>query len=369
MTRSRILFLYSSLGVGGAERQLAILAPGLRGRGFEPVVGTLRIAGANFDALRAVGIPATHAAMSSRLDVRGALRAYRLWRTQPDVVFTHSVDAHLVGDAIATRLRAPRVAAEHGGPGIRRPPHHRLVTRLVAPRAARVVAIDHSQRPDLVGIGYREQAIRVIPNGIPEPEVVRSREDVRRELGLGDDAIVAVLVAALRPEKRADRFVDAVMRAHASDARIHALVVGGGPRLADVGEQAHATDGVVRALGERSDVPDLMAASDVVCLSSDIEGQPMTLLEAMALAKPVIASDVGGLRGIVVPGETGWLVERDSAAFARALLELAGNRDHASMMGQAGRAVFRDRYTVERMVDRYAALLSDVMRDRDARAR
>jgi glycosyltransferase involved in cell wall biosynthesis len=302
--------------------------------------------------------------MSSRFDLRGARRAYGLWRTDPDVVFTHSVDAHLVGHAIAARVKVRHVAAEHGGPGIARRPHHRLVTRLVAPRTARVVAIDDSQRPDLVRIGYREQAIRIIPNGIPEPQVRRSRKETRREVGFGDDDIVAVLVAALRPEKRADRFIDGVARAHASDGRIRGLVVGAGPGLDDANERAGATSGVVRVLGERTDVPDLMAASDVVCLSSDVEGLPMTVLEALALAKPVIASDVGGLRNAIAPGETGWLVRPDPDAFARALLELAGDRERAHAMGQAGLAVFRERYTVEHMVDRYAALLSEVVRER-----
>ena len=164
----RILFLYSSLAVGGAERQLALLAPRLRERGFEPAVATLRIAGHFFDELRELGIPIVHVGMQSRSDVRGAARAYRLWRMRPEIVFTQSIDAHVIGHALALRARAPQVAAEHVGPGIDRGGHRVLAARLVAPHISRVVAVSPSQIPDLVRLGYREGRIRVIPNGLPE---------------------------------------------------------------------------------------------------------------------------------------------------------------------------------------------------------
>ena len=103
---TRVLFLYSGLGVGGAERQLAALVPGLRDRGFEPVVATLRVRGRFFEELRAEGIPTSFVDMRARWDVRGAIRAYRLWRLRPEVVVTHSVDAQVLGHLVAARARA-----------------------------------------------------------------------------------------------------------------------------------------------------------------------------------------------------------------------------------------------------------------------
>lgn len=360
MRPQRILFLYSSLGVGGAERQLALLAPRLRERGFQPLVATLRLAGRYLDELTALGIPTFHVGMRSRSDLRGALRGYRLWRTRPDVVFTQSIDAHMIGYAVAHRARAPHVVAEHGGAGIRRGLHHVLATRLVAPRVDRAVAVSESQLPDLLRLGYRERTIRVIPNGLPDLRPIRSRGDVRRELGLGDDEVVAALVATLRPEKRADRFIDAVTRAHARESRVRGLLVGGGPQLEAMRARAEAGGDAVLVLGERSDVADLMTAADAVCLSSDVEGLPMTALEAMALARPVISTDVGGLHDAVLPGRTGWLVSRSTDALAAALLELAGDLPHGRAMGEEARSLFRERYTVERMADAYVALFREV---------
>lgn len=361
----RILFLETTLAVGGAERQLALLATHLRARGFEPTVATLRHRGRFFDELRAAGIPTVFVGMQSRWDVRGAARAYRLWKTRPELVVTHSIDAQLIGQAIADRIRAPHVTVEHGGAGIQRGLHRALLVRLVALRVDRVVAISASQLGDLRTLWYGSQAISVIPNGIPELTPSRPRDEVRSELGFLAEDIVAVLVAGLRQEKRPDVFVDAVAHAHAQDPRVRGLIVGGGRELAAIREQARTVESGVQVLGERVDVADLMAASDAVCLSSDVEGLPVSILEAMSLAKPVIATDVGGLRDAVVPGETGWLVpRRDPASFAAALLELAADGARSRAMGEEAHRRFRDRFTVDAMVDGYEELFADVARSR-----
>ena len=105
-------------------------------------------------------------------------------------------------------------------------------------------------------------------------------------------------------------------------------------------------------LGERSDVAELITAADIVCVTSDVEGLPMSVLEAMALARPIIATDVGGLREVVLPGRTGVLVPTlESTAFAEAILDLAADSETRRAMGDAGHRHFRASYTVERMVD------------------
>ena len=112
---------------------------------------------------------------------------------------------------------------------------------------------------------------------------------------LEDDDFLAILVATLRPEKRPDLFVAAIAAATRRDRRIHGLVVGGGPEL----ERTRTLAGGRRidaGIGSREAVGELVAAADAVCLTSDVEAAPMSLLEAMALGQPVIATDVGGSR-------------------------------------------------------------------------
>jgi glycosyltransferase involved in cell wall biosynthesis len=119
----------------------------------------------------------------------------------------------------------------------------------------------------------------------------------------------------------------------------------------------------VELLGARTDVLELVAAAGAVCLPSEAEALPMSILEAMALARPVVAADVGGVRDQVVHGETGYVAPPgDTAAVTRALLALAGDPARAKAMGEAGRVRQRERFTGEAMVEGYAAAFERVVR-------
>jgi glycosyltransferase involved in cell wall biosynthesis len=297
--------------------------------------------------------------MRSRLDLPGIVRAYRLWRVKPDLVFTSSIDAQVLGQLVALRAGVPHVTVEHGGVGLPRARHRRLLLRAVAPRVNRVVAVSATQLDELGRLGYPAERITVIPNGIPPPVPSRPRDAVRAELGLAEDDVLALLVATLRPEKRPDVFLEAVRRAHSSEPRLRGAIAGGGPRLERMRSLAAETPGVVRVLGERRDVPDLIAAADLVCLTSTAEGLPMTILEAMALSRPVVATSVGGIPDAVTDGRTGTLVPAgDTDAFAEALVQLARDPDLRRTMGEAGGADFGQRFTLAAMSERYAEVLS-----------
>jgi glycosyltransferase involved in cell wall biosynthesis len=114
-------------------------------------------------------------------------------------------------------------------------------------------------------------------------------------------------------------------------------------------------------LGERSDIPDLMAAADVVCLSSRIEGLPMVVLEAMAAGRPIIATAVGGVPDLVTP-EVGILVKPESTDdFAAALCTVARDPEQRRTMGQAARARYLENFTMSHVTDSYASLLTQVV--------
>jgi glycosyltransferase involved in cell wall biosynthesis len=370
VTAARVLVICPTLAVGGAERQISFLAPGLKSRGFDVEVATLKERGRFFDEIGEAGVETTHLGLRSRTDLRGSLRAYRLWRRHPDVVLTQGLDSHVLGHAVARRARAAHVAIEQGGPGLPRSRERRALLRVVAPRVDAVVAVSSSQEPELRRLGYRAEAIHVIPNASHEPVPSRAPGVVREELGLGEDDVVVLLPAALRPEKRADVFVDALALARRRDARVRGVVAGGGPLLRDIRERARSADGAVLVLGERSDIADLMSAVDVVCLSSDVEGIPLAALEAMALGRPLVATAVGGLRELVVPGRTGLLVPRDDpGALSRAVLELAHDPALRSRLGDEGRDRFRRGYHADQMIERYGDLLARIVTIRDPNRR
>jgi glycosyltransferase involved in cell wall biosynthesis len=230
--------------------------------------------------------------------------------------------------------------------------------RFVGPRFDRVIAVTDSQVSSLIELGYPASRIRVIPNGIAEPEPRRDRADVRGELGVGDDELLALLVAVLRPEKQAPRFVDAVAEARRRGCPVRGVVAGSGPELPEVQRRAAASEGVV-ALGERRDVADLMSAADVVCLTSRAEGLPIVVLEAMALARPILSPAIGGIPDAI--GDHGILVGDDSVdAIAAALCAAAQERDRLGALGRGARARFRERFSLDRAAESYARVLREV---------
>jgi glycosyltransferase involved in cell wall biosynthesis len=346
-----------------------LLLPELKAMGFDPLVATLRHRGPHFEALERQGLKMRFIGMRSRADAGAISRAYSLWRERPDIVFTSSVDAQAVGQLVAARAGAAHVTVEHGGAGLPRAPHRRLLVRAVAPRVDQVIAVSPTQLDELRNLGYRAERITVIPNGIPVPVAKRSRQVVRAELGLTEDDVLALLVATLRPEKRADAFIAAVRQAHATEPRLRGVVVGGGPELARARSLASEAPELVRVLGQRDDIADLITAADVVCLTSAFEGLPMTILEAMALSRPVVATRVGGIPDAITDGRSGRLVPpADTGAFADALVELARAPELRHVLGMGANADYRERYTVESMAARYADVLHAVGSGRGNRA-
>jgi glycosyltransferase involved in cell wall biosynthesis len=361
----RVLFVCSTLAVGGAEKQWSLLIPRLRRR-YDISVLTLVTEGRFFNELRLQGIQASCAHMRHRFDFTGLRRALRHAEFRPDLVVTHSIDADVVGHLIARRARAAHVAIQHSGPGLRSRVHRKALGRLIGPRVDGTIAISELQVPRLIALGHRRETIRVIRNAAAAPIPKVPAIAVREDLGIGPDQFVATLVATMRPEKAAHVFVEAVRTANRENPRIRGLIAGGGPELGRI-EQLTSGDNVVRVLGERDDVADLFTAADVACLSSTREGLPMSLLEAMALGKPVFATEVGGVAEIVDAGKTGLLVPvGDYESFAKALLRLAAKPALARALGEAGRRRQRELFSLERMVAAYEQAFGEVL---DARER
>ncbi len=360
---SRVVFVCPNLEAGGAERQWAALVPGLAARGLDVHVVTLDGHGPYYEELADRGIPIACAGLRNRADPAGLARAARLAGPGASVVVTRGVSAHLVGQVLARRRRAAHVATEHLGPdplrmrAYRR--HQELLLGPMRPRATAVVAVSASQIAHLVRDGYRREAIRVIPSGVTADPPVSDRAALRAQLGVPSGAFVAVLAAALRPEKRVRAFVEQVAAAHAAEPSVYGIVVGDGPDAAAVGRAAERSGGAVRMLGYRADVVDVMHAADAVCLTSAVEALPMSLLEAMSVARPVIATRVGGVPEVVRDGVTGIVTPAgDLSAVAAALVRLACDPALATAMGQAGRERQRERYSTEAMIRGYADLLA-----------
>ncbi len=355
------------MGTGGAERHWATLIAELAARGIAVRLLTLSGRGPFFDDVVGAGVTAECLGLRRRLDPRGLRRALAIAAEfRPDAVVTRGVSGQLVGELLARRSRAVHVYNEHTPltpDGRLLPPrrHQRALTRVVARAVDEVVAVTRRQVLPLEGLGYPPQRIAVVPNGV----FARDVEGIQPSTELSGDGFPVLCVAGLRPEKRVDLFIEAAGAARRANPAVRGYVAGEGrerERLAPLAER----NGVA-LLGARRDVLELTAAAAATCLPSEAEALPMSILEAMALARPVIATDVGGTRDLVRDGETGHLVRPgDAAAITRAVLSLAADAKRAAKLGAAGRRLQREHFTGEAMVQGYAKAFEEaVERARD----
>lgn len=303
----------------------------------------------------------------------------RLWRTlrklRPDLVATYNIGALDV--APVARLAGARVIvhAEHGRDVS--DPHgrnrkYRLLRRYLAPFITRFVPVSHdleSWLRDSVGIAPAKLA--VIPNGI--------ETSLYRPLG---EAHVRPLLATFAPPGSlligAVGRLDAVKdhagligafrmlcdnhHENASDLRLVIVGEGGQRRMLERRIARLGLEGQVFLLGNRADVASLMPELDVFVLSSVAEGIPLTVLEAMASGLPVVATDVGGVGEVVVPGVTGALVPPSNApALAGALGRYVESGDLRAQHGRAGRERVQARFDASTMVSAYVALYDQLL--------
>lgn len=372
MRRLRVVIANSSLNVGGAERVLAELARGLRGGGWDVHVCCLYDAGPIGESLRRDGVPVADGFFASKRDVAGFLRLVRwLRRTKPDVFYFNNQPLTQLWGAFAARAaRVPvEVTAFHFT--FRDPQKDRrgrLLNRVLGRGVDLCVALSQGQKDYLVeNESMPSGRIVVVPNGVdvaryevPPGEALATRTG----LDIPSDAIVVGMVAQLRPEKNHAMLLRAAQRVVAQRDDVVFLVVGGGESQEKL-EKAAARMGLadyVRFLGMRSDVPALIAACDagVLCSFGRVETFPLALLEFMAAGRPVVSTDVGAVREIVVADETGFVVGvDDDAELAGCLLRLAGDPRLRAAMGEAARRRVRERFTVETMVERTRSALED----------
>jgi glycosyltransferase involved in cell wall biosynthesis len=364
----RLLFLCPDMHRGGAERQWATLIPALAARGAEVRLVCMYDEGPLFHEVRAAGVSAECLGLRGPNGVPGVRRLLAEARGRPDAVITRTITPQVAGQAIARRAGAVHVFNEHtpltaAGELLPMRPRQRLLTRLVAPHVHRVITVSERQREPLERLGYKRDRIVTVPNGV-FPDDVRvgtDRATMRATLGLEPEDFAVLCVANLRPEKGVDAFAEAVARGRAEGTpMLRGLVAGDGPERGRLEELVAGLDGV-ELLGSRGDPADLIAACDAVALLSEAEALPMSILEAMALGRPVVTTDVGGAAEAVADGETGIVVPPcDTEAAAAALAQLAADPARAQAMGERGRARQRERYGGEAMVAGYWRALEEV---------
>jgi glycosyltransferase involved in cell wall biosynthesis len=356
----------SSLGWGGQELRILGEMEQLRGRGHACIL-VAQPAAAIAERAASAGFPVHRVRMRNGADLAAGLCiAGLLRRTRPDLVVTHSSCDAWVGGLAARWVGLPVVRTRHLAIRIRRDPVARRVYTWLADR---IVATGEEGRQILIAqAGVPAERVAVIPTGVDTTRFDPGRVDrsaVRRELGLGDVVPLIGIVAVVRERKGHPVLLEALAGTELCRRGVHLLVAGAGPMQDSVEAQAQ-TLGLgerVHFLGHREDVPEVLAACDIACLPSLLaEGVPQAILQAFALARPVVASDVPGIRQIVRPMETGLLVPPGNpSALGASLVRLLDEPDLARRLAEGGRALAMGAYSIGVMADRVEALYRDVV--------
>jgi sugar transferase (PEP-CTERM/EpsH1 system associated) len=361
----RVMYVVHHLDIGGTERLVVDMARTMRAQhDIETSVCCLDKLGTWGEDLRLEGIPTHCVDRQPGLDLKAAWRLSRVLRRQRvDVMHCHQYPAFFYG-AIAS-LFAPAtkvIFTEHG----RAYPDHVSSKRAWANRwvlrrwTDAITSVSHTVKRCLVELErFPDERIEVIPNGI-EPQRYIAAADAgatqRAALGIGRDELVVGIVGRLDPVKDHVTLLHAFARVYHEMPHARLFIVGDGETRCELEAltQSLQLTPAVRFLGFRSDVPALLPAFDVFCLSSRMESLPVAVLEAMATGLPVVATAVGDVPRVVEDGVTGRLCPPgDVEQLAESLRILLLRPRWRQRMGAAGRERVQQHFTRERMLERY----------------
>ena len=368
----RVLWLIKGLGPGGAERLLAAAA-----RTHDPARVALHVAyllphkDHLVQELEEAGVRVICLDAPREQDLRwlGRLRAL-VNRERIEVVHSHSPFvagfARLALRAMPKRRRPALVSTEHNAWSTFARPT-RLLNSVTHPLDDARFAVSEEARASMHP--RLAQHVEVLVHGIDLAQVRASRaqrDGMRSQLGLSPEHVVVGTVANYRPQKAYPVLLHAA-RQVAEDAYLaRFVVVGQGPLASEV-EALHRQLGLedrMQLLGYRSDAVDVLAACDVFCLSSDYEGLPVAMMEALALGLPVVSTEVGGVAETIDDGVSGRLVPtQDPQALAAALTEVIEDPELRAALA-AGAAALADRFDMRRVTAQLEALYGDLARGR-----
>lgn len=366
----RIFLLSTSMGMGGADKQLLSAAQEMRARGREVIIVSLTQLGPMGLEARRLGIPTESLEMRRGFpDPRGLVRLVHLVRAwKPDVLHSHMVHANLMARVLRLFVPIPAMVSTihniYEG-GRLRMAAYRFTNRLVD----RMTIISEAAAEHFIteGIVPRE-LLRVVPNGV-DTDLFRevsaeARDAVRRSLGLGRE-FVWLAVGRFEIAKDYPNMLRAFARVRERHPGAVLLLVGRGSLQGETEAlvQGLGLSGQVRFLGVRDDVPELMAAADGYVMSSAWEGMPMVLLEAAAAGLPIVATRVGGNHEVVCDEESGFLVPpREPDSLGQAMLRLMESSEaQRRSMGGRGRQHVRANYGLSRVVESWEDLYREVL--------
>lgn len=368
MRKVRLLQLVDRLGFAGAENLLYTFAGSVDRTRFDVHICTLRPGeGRSVANLRDLGFPVIELDQHHAYDLhilRTLVRYIRLHKI--DIIHTHLLASDIMGRLAGFLTRRPVVSTIHNARVDLEiePPYRRWMERWTARLwCRRLIVVSPILREEIAAwFGLPQSRVIAIPNGIDTAHFRLPSSfnpaAARREM-LGGDYRMVTNVAGLRPQKGQSYLVEAAAKVLAIHPDVRFAVVGAGPLRHEIEEQASSLGISDRFLimGLRTDVPEILAASDVFVLSSLWEGMPLSLLEAMAAGCPAVATGVGGVPELLKDRVTGLLVPpSDSAALAAAIIDCLDNPEQARQRAATAQVMVVHEYDRNAMTRKWEAV-------------
>src|SRR6266849_4002653 len=369
MKKIRVVHIVPMLSPGGAERVVVHIVRGLNRQRYEPaVIAFTGRLGCDLDRLlEDAGVEVRYLGKRQGFDYRMYYRLPSVLKEcRPDIVHTH---LHGLRYALPFLLQLKKASLLHTV--------HNLAEREIEPRLRWLqrYALNHGVVPVAVaqevavslGRLYRIRRCRVISNGIPTDHYARPqtpRNEWRARAGFGDTDVLFVCVARFAPQKNHAMLLKAFAQGPASDPNAHLVLVGEGVLREQLEEQVKhlGLDRQVHFLGLRTDIPDVLGAMDVFVLSSDYEGNPLSVMEAMASGLPTVSTAVGGVPDLIESGKEGLIVQPgDVQGLSNAMASLLRNREARRSLGMAAARRARKNYDVPKMVQAYEELYENLV--------
>jgi glycosyltransferase involved in cell wall biosynthesis len=372
---STVVHVVTSFGVGGTERQLLELLRGLDENRWRSRLICFRKSGALLPEVQKLGhnprpLPLGGTLLSPHTAVVVARLARWIAEERAELVHCHDLYSVLLGVPAARLAGVPVIASRrdlgHHVTAVQRP-----MLRLALRQATRVLAnaatvASQAERED----GVPAARIAIVPNGLDLPRFqarARALDAPAPPLGTAGPPTVLTVARMTYPAKGHDDLLAALPHV-LRELPARFVLVGDGPREAELRSLAERL-GIGRAvtfLGRRADVPALLARADLVCHPARMEGLPNAVMEAMAAARPLVATAVGGTPELVQDGVHGLLVPpEDPGALAAGLVSLLRDRDRAARLARAARARIEASFTLEQLVARIDRLYGEMIGRRE----
>jgi len=375
----RVMHIRASNFFGGPEKQIVEHLKMLQKRGISSLACSFYENRAETDFImktRSLGIPSFSIRCLSAYDSGQIFRLRRLLsRERPDLVCTHEYRSTFLTYVARTGLPTRQIAFWRGTTreNLKLSAYYKIESSLMR-RMDRVAVVSRKQQTLLISHGLPETKISLVPNAVEVPLPEEGRSEKLRDSERSDPLAplfapfrgMAIIATAgrLSPEKGHRYLIEAMPRVLASKKDTVLLIFGDGPLRTELARLAEriGCGASVHFLGFVPGFGSLLRDIDIFVLPSLLEGLPNALLEAMAAAKPVVATDVGGVPDLVVDGKTGLLVSpRDASRLAEAITLLLSDSGFARTMGLAGRESVRKSYSFERQFQLLAEAYSKTL--------